>query len=163
MVWPVWVSIAALIGCLSLLRGDSARSEMGFVILAGLLSMQMVKEVMHHDYWWVSSFLIWVTAGGVVAMTRTEFTGSNVAVSLLLVVAGVCYAAGKALGHEYGAASPAMKVSDIAGVASLLFVGGPVFVGFIRDFMGGEWGRGSGLGSHLLRGVFGGEASGGSL
>lgn len=153
--WQTWVLITSALSVLALLRGECARAEMGFVILVGLLSMQWMKEIFHPQYWWVASFLIWVTAGGVIAANQRQFSGSGGLVVLLLVVSGVCYPIGRFAGESFALGSKALLIADVLGLAALCIVGGPVIVGFFKDFFGGEWGRNNGLGSRFLRGVSG--------
>lgn len=152
-MWPVWAIITATVGCLALVRGDRNRAEMGFVILAGLIAMQGVKEVFTPHYWWIASCLLWVSCGGVVAGGRRQLSGARVLVALLLVASGACYAAGYAAGQEFGMGSQALFGADMFGLAALISMGGPILVGFFRDFFRGEWGRGNGLASHFLRGI----------
>lgn len=152
-MWPVWLLITATVGCLALVRGDRGRAEMGFVILAGLIAMQGVKEIFIPHYWWIASCLLWVSCGGVIAASQRQLSGASGLVVLLLVASGACYAAGYATGQEFGKGSPALFVADMFGLAALLSMGGPILVGFFRDFFGGKWGRGNGLVAHFLRGI----------
>lgn len=134
MAWVAWVVLAALIGSVGMYRKRHMRAEMAFAILFGLIAMQGVKSLFDPQNWWVASFLVWVLVASCITISQHRFRKDVAAVVLLLISSAICYAAGSIIGAEFGPGSLPLQAADAFGALALIIIGGPVFVGFIRDF-----------------------------
>ena len=162
-MWPVWTVIAAIIGVVALTRGDNDRSEAGFAILTGLVAMQGVREVMSPHYWWVASFLIWVSCGALIAVTQRSLYGASGLAPVFLLVSGVFYPIGYYFGDTFAAGSLSLLGADVMGLAALFVTGGPIIVGFFKDFCSGARAGGGSVASRFLRGISGAESRKGAV
>ena len=137
MFWPVWVSIVTIFLILAILRGLKGRSEALAVILIGLLLMQISQQILHPQNMWVGASFIWICVAGAIGAIQRQNGSHLTGTAVLLLASSGCIFAGRVFGEAFAFGSFALALSDIFGLVAVVNLGGPVCVGFWRDFASG--------------------------
>lgn len=139
MIWVGWLLLT-----LALAYGSRPNERLGLLIIAGgLIFTALAKAVLHEVAYWPFTMLLWVVLGFIVSATKGR---NSTSAGLCLLLSGVLKLPGRLSGIAYEFGNPWLLLSDIAGLAALLFLGWPV----ISDLLGrvsrlGLFGR---LGNH---------------
>lgn len=96
---------------------------------------------------WVAGCLVWVVAG---AAIQRQSNGQMTGISVMLVASGLCIPVGRMAGEAYSIGSYSLFASDVLGVAALVALGGPLFVGRADDIATRIRRLGGGLRGHIL-------------
>lgn len=150
MVWPVWVILTAFFSVLAFLRHERERAETLAVILIGLFSIQVAKELLQPSAMWVADSLIWIVAAITIVSIREHISAQTTGIAVLLVMSGLCIPIGRFTGEEYALGSVALFFSDVLGASAMFWLGGCVLVGFFRDIASRIFGMGGGSGTSVL-------------
>ena len=157
MIWPIWVILAAFVSVLAFLSGQNQKAECSAIILIGLISMQIAKEVLTIPAMWVADSLIWIFAAIAVVAIRRQVSSQTTGIAVLLLLSGLCIPFGRFAGEEYALGSAALFFSDLFGAGALFWLGGSVIVRIGRNIFS----RSHRLGGSHRAGVLGNSVFGG--
>ena len=135
MVWPIWVILTALFSVLAFLSSQNEKAESLAIILIGLFSVQIAKEVLSTPAMWVADSLIWIGASITVVAIRRQASIQTTGIAVLLLLSGLCIPFGRFAGEEYALGSAALLFSDLFGAGAMFWLGGSVVVGIGRSII----------------------------
>ncbi len=157
MVWPVWISIAALFSVFAILTKQRQRAETLAVILIGLAFVRIATEVFNSTTMWMADTIIWLVVPVLIVSIRSKISVEIIVVSTLLVLSALCLPLGRFAGENYAYGSVAIFFTDFFGASALLYLGGASIFTATRN----SFGRNNRLGTDFRTSVLGHSISGG--
>lgn len=143
MIWVGWLLLT-----LALAYGSRPNERLGLLIIAGgLIFTALAKAVLHEVAYWPFTMLLWVVLGFIVSATKGR---NSTSAGLCLLLSGVLKLPGRLSGIAYEFGNPWLLLSDIAGLAALLFLGWPVIQDLLTRIR--RLGASLGLGASRRRG-----------